>query len=74
MDRFEVISETDGLLDGFSIKISCRCLVQWPAFLWDIYMDDFLSFDIVDGTEVERESVLQVINVGPIVHDGLLES
>jgi hypothetical protein len=33
-----------------------------------------LCLHAVDRAEVERVSVLQVVDVGPVVHQGLLES
>lgn len=74
MDRFKVVSEPDILLDRLSIEVSCRCFVQWPTFLWNIDGDDLLSFDVVDGAEVQGICVLQVVNVGSVVHECLLES
>jgi hypothetical protein len=37
-------------------------------------VDNLLCLDVVDRTEVERVSVLEVIDVRPVVHQSLLES
>jgi hypothetical protein len=39
----------------------------------NINVNDLLGLCVVDGTEVQRESILGVINVRAIVHESLLQ-
>lgn len=71
---FELVSETDVLLNRFSIEVSCGRFVEWSTFLWDIDVDDLLGFDVINRAKIQREGVLQVINVWSVIHESLLES
>lgn len=73
MNRLEIVPEANFLLNRLRIVISRRCFVQRPALFGDVDVNDFLGFDIVDWTEVERVGILQVVDVGPVVHQSLLE-
>lgn len=74
VDWFEVVSETNVFLDGFGVEVSGRRFVERPAFLWDVNVDNLAGLNVIDWAEVQRVSVLQVIDVGPVIHESLLES
>ena len=74
VDRLEVISEADLSLNGLVIVVSRRRLVKRSTLLRNIDMHDLLGLHVEDGAKVERISVLQVVNAGPVVHQSLLKS
>ena len=55
-------------------------VVVWLRFAersshgWDINVDDLFRLCIVDRAEVQWECVLRIINVGPVIHQSLLQT
>jgi hypothetical protein len=74
MDRLEVISEANLLLNEFMIEVGGRCCVERSALLRDVNVNDLLCLNVEDGAEVERVGVLQIIDAGSVIHDSLLKS
>jgi hypothetical protein len=74
MDRLEVISEANLLLNEFMIEVGGRCCVERSALLRNVNMNDLLCLNVEDGAEVERVGVLQIIDAGSVIHDSLLKS
>jgi hypothetical protein len=56
------------------IEVGGRRLVERSTLLRNVDVDNLLCLHAVDGAKVEWVSVLQVVDVGPVVHQGLLES
>ena len=74
VDRLEVISKANLSLDRLVVVVGGRRLVERATLFGNVDVDDLLGLHAVDGAEVERVSVLQVVDAGPVVHQGLLES
>jgi hypothetical protein len=74
VDWLEIVSQANGTLDRLRVIVRRWCCVERAAFLGDVDVDNLLCLDVVDRTEVERVSVLEVIDVRPVVHQSLLES
>jgi hypothetical protein len=66
--------QADGALNRLGIVVCRRCCVERTALLRDVDVDDFLCLNVVDGTEIERVSVLEVVDIWSVVHQSLLES
>ena len=56
------------------IEVGGRRLVERSTLLRNVDVDDLLGLHAVDRAEVEGVSVLQVVDAGSVVHQGLLES
>lgn len=76
-----------GDVDGFEIgpvaAIGFDCcgmvVVGWGFIDWsshgrNVDVDDFFGVAVEDWGEVEREGILAVVDVGSVVHQGLLQS
>jgi hypothetical protein len=74
VNRLEVISKANLSLDRLVIIIGGRRLVERSTLLRNVDVDDLLGRHAVDGAKVERVSVLQVVDVGSVVHESLLKS
>ena len=74
VNRLEVVSKANLSLDRLVIVIGGRCLVKRSTLFGNVDVDDLLGRHAVDRAKVERVSVLQVVDIGSVVHQGLLES
>lgn len=74
VDRLEVIPKANLSLDRLMIEVGGRRLVERTTLLGNVDVDDLLRFDVENGAEIEWVSVLQVIDAGSVVHQGLLKS
>lgn len=74
MDWLEIVSEADLPLNGLVIEVGRRCCVKRSAFLGNVDMDNLLCLDVEDRTEIERISVLEIVNAGSVIHQSLLKS
>ena len=72
VDRLDVFAISTLGFNSCRGVIVRRCLVHRSSHRGNIDMSDFLRVCIEDGSEVERECVLAVVGVRPIVHQGLL--
>ena len=72
VDWLEVIPQANLSLDRLMIEVGGRRLVERTTLLWNVDVDDLLCLDVEDGAEVERVRVLQVVDAGPVIHQGLL--
>lgn len=74
VDWLEIVPQADGALDRLRIVVCRRCCVERTAFLGYIDVNDFLCLNVVDGAEIERVSVLEVVDIWTVVHQCLLKS
>jgi hypothetical protein len=74
MDWLNVCPVAPILLDCRWVVVVWRRPTDGPSYLWDIDVDDLFSLRIVDRTKVQRKCVLGVIDMGPVVHQRLLQT
>lgn len=74
IDRFEVLAVSAAGLNGSRVVVDGGGLAERPPDLGNIDGNDLLLVGVEDGAEVERVLVLAVVELGAVVHEGLLEA
>lgn len=72
VDGLEVGPETTFCLDSSGVVVVWGCLVDGPPYFWNIDVNNLMSICVEDWAEVEGIRVLAIVDVGSVVHEGLL--